>query len=112
MPVEIVVDAMGDRAASFYRTFGFEPFPNHPFRLFMPASEAAEAVGAGAEAVIADGSAEDDGAEDVGVAGAGGGLATWGASQAANVQRNTETRAPSSAPSAPRWPTRSEPGAS
>ena len=40
----IVVDAMDDRVVSFYRAFGFEPFPNRPLRLFMPASEAAEAV--------------------------------------------------------------------
>jgi len=40
----IVVDAMDERAANFYRAFGFESFPNRPLRLFMPASEAAEAV--------------------------------------------------------------------
>jgi GNAT superfamily N-acetyltransferase len=40
----IVVDAMDEKAAAFYRNFGFAPFPNHPLRLFMPASEAAEAV--------------------------------------------------------------------
>ena len=32
------------KATAFYRDFGFVPFPNHPLRLFMPASEAAEAV--------------------------------------------------------------------
>jgi hypothetical protein len=40
----IVVDAMDERAAAFYRNFGFAPFPSRPLRLFMPASEAAEAV--------------------------------------------------------------------
>jgi hypothetical protein len=40
----IVVDAMDGGAASFYRAFGFEPFPNHPLRLFLPASEAVEAI--------------------------------------------------------------------
>ena len=40
----IVVDATDEKAAVFYRNFGFVPFPNRPLRLFMPASEAAEAV--------------------------------------------------------------------
>ena len=40
----IVVEATDEKAASFYPDFGFAPFPNRPFRLFMPASEAAEAV--------------------------------------------------------------------
>jgi len=40
----IVVDAMDEKAAVFYRNFGFAPFPNRPLRPFMPASEAAEAV--------------------------------------------------------------------
>jgi GNAT superfamily N-acetyltransferase len=40
----IVVDTIDERAAAFYRDFGFEPFPSRPLRLFMPASEAAEAV--------------------------------------------------------------------
>jgi GNAT superfamily N-acetyltransferase len=40
----IVVDAIDEKAAAFYRNFGFVPFPNRPQRLFMPASEAAEAV--------------------------------------------------------------------
>ena len=40
----IVVDATNEKAAAFYRDFGFTPFPNRPLRLFMPASEAAEAV--------------------------------------------------------------------
>ena len=40
----IVVEATDEKAAIFYRDFGFVPFPNRPLRLFMPASEAAEAV--------------------------------------------------------------------
>ena len=40
----IVVEATNEQAAAFYRDFGFAPFPNRPLRLFMPASEAMEAV--------------------------------------------------------------------
>lgn len=40
----IVVEATDEKAATFYHDFGFTPFPNRPLRLFMPASEAAEAV--------------------------------------------------------------------
>jgi len=40
----IVVEAINENAAAFYRDFGFEAFPSSPLRLFMPASEAAEAV--------------------------------------------------------------------
>jgi GNAT superfamily N-acetyltransferase len=40
----IVVEATDEKATIFYRGFGFVPFPNRPLRLFMPASEAAEAV--------------------------------------------------------------------
>ena len=40
----IVVEATDEKAAVFYHDFGFVPFPNRPLRLFMPASEAAEAV--------------------------------------------------------------------
>jgi GNAT superfamily N-acetyltransferase len=40
----IVVEATDENAAAFYRDFGFVPFPNHPLRLFLPASEAAESV--------------------------------------------------------------------
>jgi GNAT superfamily N-acetyltransferase len=40
----IVVEATDEKAAAFYCDFGFAPFPNRPLRLFMPASEAAEAV--------------------------------------------------------------------
>ncbi len=31
----VVVDAKDDRAAGFYRHFGFIPFPDHPLRLFL-----------------------------------------------------------------------------
>ena len=40
----IVVEAMDQRAAAFYRDFGFAPFSNRALRLFMPMIEAAEAV--------------------------------------------------------------------
>jgi GNAT superfamily N-acetyltransferase len=40
----IVVEATDKKTALFYHGFGFVPFPNRPLRLFMPASEAAEAV--------------------------------------------------------------------
>ena len=40
----IVVEATNEKAAAFYRDFGFVPFPSRPLRLFMPASEAAEAI--------------------------------------------------------------------
>jgi len=40
----IVVDAIDERAAAFYHGFGFLPFPTRPLRLFMLASEAAEAA--------------------------------------------------------------------
>ena len=32
----IVVDALHDRAAAFYRRYGFTPFPSEPRRLFLP----------------------------------------------------------------------------
>jgi GNAT superfamily N-acetyltransferase len=40
----IVVDAKDETSAAFYRDFGFAPFPSDPLRLFMPASDAAEAI--------------------------------------------------------------------
>lgn len=40
----IVVDAKDERAAEFYRGFGFRPFPSRPLRLFMPISVAAAAL--------------------------------------------------------------------
>jgi GNAT superfamily N-acetyltransferase len=36
----IVVDATDDRAAAFYRRFGFRPFPSRPRRLFLPTTTA------------------------------------------------------------------------
>ena len=35
----VVVDAKDEKSASFYRDFGFAPFPSRPLRLFMPASD-------------------------------------------------------------------------
>lgn len=40
----IIVDAKDETAASFYRAFGFAPFPTRPLRLFMPVTEAMEAM--------------------------------------------------------------------
>jgi GNAT superfamily N-acetyltransferase len=40
----IVVDAKDDRAAEFYRDFGFQPFPARRNRLFMPLATAAAAL--------------------------------------------------------------------
>ena len=40
----IVVDAKNEIAATFYRDFGFTPFPNRPQRLFMPIADAIEAM--------------------------------------------------------------------
>jgi ribosomal protein S18 acetylase RimI-like enzyme len=40
----IVVDAKDDAAASFYRRFGFQPFPLHPGRLFLLTSTALTAL--------------------------------------------------------------------
>ena len=40
----IVVEAKDDRAGTFYRSFGFEVFPNHPHRLFITAAAATRAV--------------------------------------------------------------------
>ena len=39
----IVVDAKDEKAANFYRAFGFAPFPSRRLRLFMTIDEAAEA---------------------------------------------------------------------
>jgi GNAT superfamily N-acetyltransferase len=39
----IVVDAKDERAASFYRRFGFRPFPSRPRRLFLPTATAVAA---------------------------------------------------------------------
>lgn len=32
----VIVDALNDRAAKFYRQFGFIPMPNQPLKLFLP----------------------------------------------------------------------------
>lgn len=40
----IVVDAKDDRAAAFYRAFGFREFPLRPHRLFLPTATAAAAL--------------------------------------------------------------------
>lgn len=40
----IVVDAKDDNATTFYRSFGFTPLPNHPQRMFLLTSVAAEAA--------------------------------------------------------------------
>ena len=40
----IVVEAKDEKAALFYRDFGFESFPSRPLRLFMPASHALAAI--------------------------------------------------------------------
>lgn len=40
----IVVDAKDARAAAFYQSFGFMPFPLHPRRLFMPTATARTAL--------------------------------------------------------------------
>ena len=40
----IVVEAKDDKAAAFYRDFGFASFPTRARRLFMPASDAVEAL--------------------------------------------------------------------
>ena len=40
----ILVEAIDEKAAAFYRDFGFTSFPNRPLRLFMSMAEAAKAV--------------------------------------------------------------------
>jgi GNAT superfamily N-acetyltransferase len=40
----IVVEAIDEDAAAFYRGFGFTPFPGRPLRLFMPLQDAAAAL--------------------------------------------------------------------
>jgi GNAT superfamily N-acetyltransferase len=40
----IVVEAKDEKSAAFYGDFGFTPFPNRPLRLFVPTSDAAEAL--------------------------------------------------------------------
>ena len=41
----IIVEAKDVRAAEFYRTCGFQPFPLDPERLFVTAAKAAAAFG-------------------------------------------------------------------
>jgi GNAT superfamily N-acetyltransferase len=40
----IVVEAKDEKAAAFYRDFGFLPFPDRPLRLFIPVADAIEAM--------------------------------------------------------------------
>lgn len=40
----IVVDAKDERAADFYKAFGFVPFPLRPNRLFLPTATASAAL--------------------------------------------------------------------
>ncbi len=40
----IVVDALNDRAAEFYRQFGFVALPSQPLKLFLPADSVAALV--------------------------------------------------------------------
>jgi GNAT superfamily N-acetyltransferase len=40
----IVVEAKDEQEAAFYGNFGFMPFPNRPFRLFIPVADAIEAM--------------------------------------------------------------------
>ena len=40
----IVVDAKHEKAAAFYRDYGFLPFPTRPLRLFMPTATARRAL--------------------------------------------------------------------
>lgn len=36
----IIVDAKDEKASAFYQTFGFQPLPLHPLRLFLPLATA------------------------------------------------------------------------
>lgn len=40
----IVVDAKHEKAAKFYRNYGFQPFPTRPLRLFMPTATVRKAL--------------------------------------------------------------------
>jgi GNAT superfamily N-acetyltransferase len=40
----VVVDALNDRAAEFYRQFGFIPLPSQPLKLFLPLDSVATLV--------------------------------------------------------------------
>jgi len=41
----IVVDALNERAAAYYRQFGFTPLPSEPLKLFLPIETAVALVG-------------------------------------------------------------------
>jgi GNAT superfamily N-acetyltransferase len=40
----IIVDAKDEHAVAFYETFGFQPFPRRPRRMFLPTSTAIQAL--------------------------------------------------------------------
>lgn len=40
----VVVDALDDRAADFYRQFGFIPLPTQPLKLFLPMDSVATSL--------------------------------------------------------------------
>lgn len=40
----VVVDALIDRAAEFYRQFGFTPLPSRPLKLFLPLDAVGSAI--------------------------------------------------------------------
>ena len=40
----VVVDALDERAAEFYRQFGFIPLPSQPLKLFLPMDTVTESV--------------------------------------------------------------------
>ena len=40
----IIVDAKDEHAVAFYETFGFQPFPRRPRRMFLPISTAIQAL--------------------------------------------------------------------
>ena len=40
----VVVDALNDQAAEFYRQFGFIPLPSQPLKLFMPMDSVATLI--------------------------------------------------------------------
>jgi predicted N-acetyltransferase YhbS len=40
----VVVDALNDQAADFYRQFGFIPLPSQPLKLFLPMDSVAALV--------------------------------------------------------------------
>jgi len=42
----VVVDALGESAADFYRKYGFEPMPNRPLRLIQKMSAVEASLGA------------------------------------------------------------------